>query len=442
MLETATLGLFILGLIACVGFGLSIFYALFLGLALFFVYGFIKKHSFGQMVQMTFSGMKTVLSVTMVFILIGGLTAIWRASGTIPYIIYYASKVILPQTFVLASFILCCCISMLMGTSFGTAATMGVICMMMGKTMGISPVWTGGAVLAGAFFGDRNSPMSTSALLVSELTGTDIFTNVRLMIRSAIVPFVLTCIIYLVVGFTMQTWGSSSDAAALFAEHFNLLWVTVIPAALIVVLSAFRISVKITVLVSVVCGGIICMAVQGMGFVQTIKILALGYSAPDASLAAMLNGGGIVSMLKPAAIVLLSSSYSGIFEGTGLLSGVKKYIGLIAEKLNSFGAYILTSVFTAMISCNQTLAIMLTHQLCGDTIVSDDEKALSLENSAVIISPLIPWCIAGSVPLAAIGAPTSSILCASYLFLVPICYYITKRCRQRVNPAVRVQAVK
>jgi len=435
MLETATLGLFILGLIACVGFGLSIFYALFFGLALFYAYGFIKKYSFRQMMKMTLSGMKTVLSVTIVFILIGGLTAIWRASGTIPYIIYYASKVILPQTFVLASFILCCCISMLMGTSFGTAATMGVICMMMGRTMGISPVWTGGAVLAGAFFGDRNSPMSTSALLVSELTGTNIFANVRLMIRSAIVPFLLTCLIYLVIGFTMKTGASSSDAAALFAKHFNLLWVTVIPAALIVVLSAFRVSVKITVVVSVVCGGIICMAVQGLDFLQTLKILALGYSAPDAKLGAMLNGGGIISMLKPAAIVLLSSSYSGIFEGTGLLSGIKKYIGLIAEKINPFGAYILTAVFTAMISCNQTLAIMLTHQLCGDTVASNDDQALSLENSAVIISPLIPWCIAGAVPLAAIDAPTSSIFCACYLFLVPICYYITKRRGQRMKPA-------
>ena len=433
MPETVILGLFIAGLISCVSFNLSIFYALLLGLALFFTYGLIKKHSFKEMVKMSLEGIKTVKNITFVFVLIGALTAIWRAGGTIPYIIYYASKLILPQTFILATFILCSLISMLMGTSFGTAATMGVICMMMGNTMGISPMWVGGAVLAGGFFGDRNSPMSTSALLVSELTGTSIFRNVRLMIKSAIVPFILACVIYLAVGFSMKTSGSSANVVGLFAEHFNLLWVTVIPAALIIVLSAFKVSVKITVAVSIVCGGVICMAVQGTQFLPMLKILLLGYQPSDKELGALLSGGGIVSMLKPAAIVILSSSYSGIFEGTGLLSGIKKYIHAIANKINPFGAYILTSIFTTMISCNQTLGVMLTHQLCGDTMETKDDKALSLENSAVIISPLIPWSIAGAVPLAAIAAPTSSILCSVYLFLVPIFYYITQFRKQRAE---------
>lgn len=441
MLETVILGLFIVGLITCVGLKLSIFYALFFGLALFFTYGLIRKHSSIQMLKMSFKGIKTVKNITFVFVMIGALTAIWRAGGTIPYIIYFASKLILPQTFILATFILCGCISMLMGTSFGTAATMGVICMMMGNTMGISPVWIGGAVLAGGFFGDRNSPMSTSALLVSELTETSIFRNVHLMIKSAVVPFVLACAIYLIAGFTMKTNGSSADTVSMFAEHFKLVWVTVIPAALIVVLSAFKVSVKITVAVSIFCGAIICMAVQGTGFLPMLKILALGFYSSDKELGAMLNGGGIVSMLKPAAIVILSSSYSGIFEGTGLLSGINKYIHALAKKINPFGAYVLSSVFTTMISCNQTLAIMLTHQLCGDTMETKDDKMLALENSAVIISPLIPWSIAGAVPLAAISAPTSSIFCACYLFIVPVFYYITQFKKQRTDMK-RAQALK
>lgn len=154
----------------------------------------------------------------------------------------------------------------------------------------------------------------------------------------------------------------------------------------------------------------------------------------------MLDGGGIVSMLKPSAIVLLSSSYSGIFEGTGLLAGIKKYIQAAAKEINPFGAYILTSVFTSMISCNQALSIMLTHQLCGDTVKTKDERALALENSAVIISPLIPWSIAGAVPLAAVGAPTSSILCACYLFILPIFYYITQIKKQRADASDRKKA--
>jgi NhaC family Na+:H+ antiporter len=135
-------------------------------------------------------------------------------------------------------------------------------------------------------------------------------------------------------------------------------------------------------------------------------------------------------MLRPAAIVVLSASYSGIFEETGLLSDVKKSVHIIAGRLSPFGAYILASVFTAMISCNQTLAVMLTHQLYGDAAETGDEAALALENSAVIISPLIPWCIAGAVPLAAIGAPSSSVLYAGYLMFVPAFYCIARLRKQ------------
>ncbi len=430
-MEAVTLGLFILGLLLCIILKLSFFYALFFGLFLFYIYGLIKKHSIKDLLKMTLEGVKTVRNVLYVFTMIGALTAIWRAAGTIPYIIYYASKLIHPEIFLLATFLLCCAISMLMGTSFGTAATMGVICMTMGRAIGVSPVWAGGAVLAGAFFGDRNSPMSTSALLVSEVTGTRIFNNIRLMIRSAILPFAGSCAIYLAVGLTMKTGGSPTDTVALFKEHFNLVWVTVIPAALIIVLSAFKVNVKITVTLSVLCGGAVCMLAQGTGASELLRILLLGYRADDNALGAMLNGGGIVSMLKPSAIVLLSSSYSGIFAGTGLLKNIKRYISAVSEKISPFGAYILSAIFTTMISCNQTLAIMLTHQLCADTMESDDDRALALENSAVVISPLIPWSIAGSVPLSAIAAPTLSILCAVYLFLLPLMYFAARLQKRR-----------
>lgn len=433
MLEIAALGLFIAGLLLCIGLNLSIFYALFFGLGVFFVYGLYQKHGFTEMLKMSVKGVKTVRNIMLVFIMIGALTAIWRAAGTIPYIIYYSTRLIFPQIFILATFILCCLISVLTGTSFGTAATMGVICMTMGRTMGISPALIGGAVLSGGFFGDRCSPMSTSALLVSGLTQTSIFKNIPLMIKSSVIPFILTCVIYLLAGYMIKPNAAASSVVEEFANNFSLIWVTILPAALIVALSAFKVDVRITIAISIVCGGIICTTNQNMSFSEVLKVFALGYVSKEKDLAAMLDGGGILSMLKPAGIVFLSSTYSGIFEGTGMLSGIKKYIHLLAERINPFGAYILTSVFTAMVSCNQTLAIMLTDQLCGDLAGNNTERAISLENSAVIISPLIPWCIAGAVPLAAIGAPTSGIIFAAYLFLVPIYNYLTGFIRQRVR---------
>lgn len=435
MFEVLTLALFIVALFLCVGLGISMLYALVFGLIIFITYGIIKGYSIKNMLEMSFNGIKTIKNILFVFLLIGILTAVWRGAGTIPIIIYYATKLISPQLFVLASFLLCSLVSVLTGTSFGTAATMGVICMMMGEAMGASKLWLGGAILAGALFGDRCSPMSTSALLVSELTDTSIFDNIRNMIKTSVVPFVLTCVVYLLAGFLAPSGEASSRIVGLFANNFNLTWITVSPAVLIIVLSIFKINVKIIMSLSIITGAVVCLTVQEMGFVELIRTMIFGYRTNCVELEKMINGGGLISMLNASAIVCLSSCYSGIFEGTGLLDGAKKIVQTVSFKTTSFGSVAIASVFTGIISCNQTLAIMLTHQLCSDIYDNDKEKvAIALENTAVVIAPLVPWSIAGAVPLSTISAPISSIAFACYLYLIPIWNYaISLSCKKNLT---------
>ena len=148
----------------------------------------------------SWQGMKTAKNVLLTFMLIGMMTAIWRASGSIAFIVYYASEICIPSLMLLAAFLLCSITSFLTGTSFGTAATMGVICMTMAKSMNISEILAGGAILAGVYFGDRCSPVSTSALLVSELTKTNLYENLKAMARTAIVPFTVFCATYWILG--------------------------------------------------------------------------------------------------------------------------------------------------------------------------------------------------------------------------------------------------
>lgn len=174
-MELLFLALFAASLIACVVTGASVVFALIFGYILFFSYGLIHGKSVKEMLRFSRNGIFTVKNVLLTLLLISMLTAIWRACGSIAYIVYYASAICTPSVMLLASFLLCCLISFLTGTSFGSAATIGVICMTMANSMGIPPFLTGGAILAGIFFGDRCSPVSTSALLVSELTKTDLF---------------------------------------------------------------------------------------------------------------------------------------------------------------------------------------------------------------------------------------------------------------------------
>ena len=204
-MELLFLALFAASLIACVVTGASVVFALIFGYILFFSYGLIHGKSVKEMLRFSRNGIFTVKNVLLTLLLISMLTAIWRACGSIAYIVYYASAICTPSVMLLASFLLCCLISFLTGTSFGSAATIGVICMTMANSMGIPAFLTGGAILAGIFFGDRCSPVSTSALLVSELTKTDLFSNIRNMTRSAPVPFILSCVLYGILGFSVHT---------------------------------------------------------------------------------------------------------------------------------------------------------------------------------------------------------------------------------------------
>ena len=423
MVEISVISLFAVALVICIGFDISILIALVLGFFLFLGYGLYKKHSVREMAVLAFSGIRTVKNILITFLLIGIITAFWRVCGTIPYIVYHATRVCSPGAMVLITFLLCGFISVLTGTAFGTAATMGVICVTMSTSMGIPILYSGGAALAGSFFGDRCSPMSTSALLVSTVTGTDLYKNIGRMVKTSLVPFVISCGIYALLGMGAGGDFDTTQIRNLFAENFVLHPAALIPAAVIILFSCFKVNVKTTMTVSILCGLAVAFFVQGVSLPELMHIALWGYKPQNAQVAALLSGGGIQSMVKVFSIVCLSSCYSGMFNGTGLLVGFRAGLNKLSEKILPFGSILLTSVITVMISCNQALGIMLTHQLCVDTEPDPETMASHLENTVVVIAPLIPWSIAGAVPLATIGAPTACILTACYLYLLPMWNY-------------------
>ena len=181
--------------------------------------------------------MRAASIVVVTFVLIGLLTTLWRAAGTVPFIVANTSSLVRPHVVILLAFLLNCLMSLLTGSSFATAATMGVITMTLGTSMQVSPVFLGGAILSGVYFGDRCSPVSTSAQLVKTLTHTNIFDNIVLMLKTSIVPFIITCAIYAVLALCTHPSAGSIDITGLFSSAFDLHWVTVIPALVLVVLA-------------------------------------------------------------------------------------------------------------------------------------------------------------------------------------------------------------
>ncbi len=260
-METAVLALFAASLAACLASGLSILWALLLGFILFFACG-LRRHTARDMLLMAWNGVKTVRSVLFIFLLIGVITALWRACGTIPSIVSLAVPFCGPQWMVLASFLLCAAVSFLTGTSFGTAATMGVICAALADSMGVPALYIGGAVLSGAFFGDRWSPMSTSALLVAALTKTKLYDNLPLIWRTGLAPFLIACAAFGAAGALLPSHSGASDAAALFAASFDLHPAVLLPAAAVLLLSLLRVNVKTAMAVSILLAAALAVCLQ------------------------------------------------------------------------------------------------------------------------------------------------------------------------------------
>ena len=422
--ETAVLIVFAVTLIGSIMAGIPILAALVIGYLIFFAYSLNCGYSAKDIFAMSWKGIKTAKNILLTFLFIGMLTALWRAAGTIPAIVSYCAGLMNPAVMILMAFLLNCLVSVLTGTAFGTAATMGVICMTMAKAVGCNEILAGGAILSGVFFGDRCSPVSTSALLVAELTHTNIFDNIRLMVKTTILPLILTCVFYGVCGIVFPAAGSGNlSLAESFSSVFRLGLIPILPAVVIMVLSLFRVQVRKAMLASIVTALGVCLFWQHTDPSLIVGILVGGYKSPDPAISSMIDGGGIMSMVRVALIITISSSYSGIFEETGLLNGLKSKMVTVSRKITPFGTILMTSVAAGMVACNQTLATMLVDQICKELEPDPQKFAIDMENSVIVVAPLVPWSIAGAVPLASVSAPLTSIVAAVFLYLLPLWHF-------------------
>jgi NhaC family Na+:H+ antiporter len=353
------------------------------------------------------------------------------AAGTVPAIVYYGLKYISPNLFILSAFIVSSTVSLLIGTSFGTVGTVGIALIVMARSGNVSITATAGAIIAGAYLGDRGSPMSSSANLVAHITETNLYTNIKNMVKTAVIPFVISIIAYTLISLRNPISTTDSRITTDISSYFNLGTIAVIPAIVILVLSLFKINVKLSMLISVISATIISVVFQNNGVMDTVEYILSGYKIKgDSYLADILVGGGIMSMLKVSVIVFISSGFTGIFEGTGMLKAVEKYTGRASTIPSRFLTTIIVSIVTAAFGCTQVMAVMLTHMLMKKAYEKNkstaEEMAVDLENTAIVIAPLIPWNIAVLVPLTTLNVGIAAIPFAIFLYVLPVYNLIEK----------------
>lgn len=428
----------ILGLLAAfvllllsVLYGVALVWPLGGAIALFILIHLRRGYRLSTLLKYCWQGAKQSWPVFSILLLIGALMGIWLAAGTVPALVYYGTQLIQPQYFILSAFVLTALVSTLIGTSFGAAGTIGLALMIMARSGGMSYLnLVAGAIIAGAYVGDRCSPLSSSAHLIATVTDTPIYQNLKQMLLTSVLPLTLTLLIYGVLSWLYpleiaQPLGLSQK----LSDTFNLQGITLLPALLVLALAGLRVNVKLTIIISWVAAAGLAIGLQRYAFMDVLRFTLWGFQLDNnPELETILVGGGLWPMLKVCAVVLLSTTLSGLLTGTQSLARVGRWLRIARQQRTLFTGTALISLVSGAFGCTQTITILLTHQLVAPEYCQqgydNQQVALDLENTAVVLAPLIPWNIAGLVPATLLMAGPGFIPFAVYLYLVPLCNWL------------------
>ena len=420
----AAFGVFLACVVGCMVKGASLGWALAAGFVCFFAVGVRRGTPAPALLKLAAGGMATSLKVIRILLLLGLLTALWRAGGTVAFFVWCGVRLITPGTFVLVAFGLSAVFSLAFGSCFGVVGTAGVILMTIARSGGANLAVTAGAVMSGIYFGERLSPASSSAALVSAVSGVDQHDFQMRMWKTTPVPFLITLALYGILSVLYPIRGVDAEIVSALEEGFSLTWPTALPAAALLLLPWLKVSAMASIAVSCVLSAGCALLVQHVPAGELLQACVLGYRPALPLLAELMSGGGLISMLSVCVIVVLSCAYSGMFSGTGLLDPVTGRLGRLAERFGLFAAHIAASLGCCALFCNQTVAIVMNAQLLKEEYhrrgLSDMELAENIGNSTVNLAGLVPWAIAASVPLAAMEAGAEALPLSFYLYLLPL----------------------
>lgn len=418
--------------------GYFIAYPLLISIVIFIAVLTNRGFALKNLIAMAVAGSKKSFYVLKILLLIGSLIAVWMAAGTVPGIVFYGIKSIVPEYFLLAAFMLSSLVSVLIGTSFGTTGTIGIALIIMANSNGIDTNIAAGAIIAGAYVGDRCSPMSSSGNLVAAITKTDLYTNIKNMLVTGILPFIASVVFYGVLSWFNPGNVTENNMAIEIGKIFNINPIILLPAVTILIFSWFRVEVKISMLISMVIAVAIAILIQHYSWQEIIKFILLGFNIDrPTELKSIFIGGGVISMVKISIPMIISTALGEILAETKSLSVIQGFLNKAKLRSSLFLGTIVIATASAAFGCTQTIAILLTYELIKEKYDKDKldnyQVALDLENTAIVIAPLIPWNLAGLVPAALLNTDAGFIPYACYLYLIPLGNFIQFRRKEQRN---------
>ncbi|HEX3015413.1 MAG TPA: Na+/H+ antiporter NhaC family protein [Desulfobacteria bacterium] len=384
-----------------------------------------------ELMHAVVSGAKSTGNVVIILLIIGVLVPTWLNSGTVAGLVYYGLKLVSAKYFLISAFLLTTVTSMILGTALGTLSTMGVALLGIGFSLGFPKPLVAGAIISGAFFGDRSSPMSSAANLAASATGSDFHTMLRHMLPTGLAGLILSAIGYVFLGGShpalLTTDSSQTLSSAL--NHFYVINPLVLLAPIIVIALALKkLPTAYTLGIGLVTGSFLALFLQKTSLFAWLTAMLYGYQAHSANptLNAVFKGGGLVPMLSLVILILSAGAFNGIISATGMIGQIAaKLLKRIKTPAGVVTATVMFSGATAMVVCNQALPILLPGQMLTPLYQSRGLKqetlARTLTDSGLMLAGLIPWNMLAVLSSATIGVPTLQYApYALLLWLLPI----------------------
>jgi len=385
-----------------------------------------RKHPWKEIQEGMVHGITLAMGAILILMVVGTMIGTWMQGGVVPSMIYYGLKVLSPGIFLIATLIICSIVSLGTGSSWSTAGTVGVALVGVGQGLGIPVAMVAGAIVSGAYFGDKMSPLSDTTNLAPAVAGTDLFSHIRHMVYTTAPGYVLSIILFGLLGFRASGRVLESQSIEVIMttvkSNFTIHPILLLPPVFVILMVVKKVPPLPALLGGTTLGGIFALITQSRALSDVIEAAHSGYVSNTgvAMVDDLLSRGGLISMMETVALIICALSFGGIMERTGMLEVLAE---ALLKRVRRTGSLVATTILSCIgmnaIASDQYIAIVIPGRMYKNAFDAHKlhPKNLSrcLEDSGTLTSPLIPWNSCGAFMHATLGV--SPLLYLPYAFL-------------------------
>jgi len=404
-------------------------FVLLLGASVAAIVGFANKVSYKRMIQEIAENVQSTTGAILILLMVGALAGTWLISGIIPTMIYYGLQILNPTIFLAACVIICAIISIATGSSWTTSATVGIALIGIGETLGVSLGMTAGAVLSGAYFGDKMSPLSDTTNLAPAMAGAELFDHIKYMAMTTVPSVIITLIVFIIIGLNLDTSGIAdiSDKLAAIDDAFTISpWLFLVPIAVIYLIIK-RTPPLVALLIGTVLGAVAALIAQpdivvkiaggnSLDFITGYKgvmnaiTVDTSVETSSAELNDLFSAGGMKGMLGTIWLIICAMVFGGVMDAIGALARISSAIlSLFDSVFGLFASTVFSCVTLNATASDQYLAIVVPGRMYAKAFkekgLAPENLSRTLEDSGTVTSVLVPWNTCGAYQSGVLGVP-------------------------------------